>query len=81
MNTEKTIQEESVVVKGQLIARLDQNKTFRDVSDVINHDDAYDWLFVTASGKIVYRNDVLKLPSEEFPVTVIDAKIKTNNLK
>ena len=81
MNTEKTIQDESLVVKGQLIARLDQNKSFREVSDVINHDDAYDWLFVTASGKTVYRNDVVKSPSEEFPVIVINAKIKNNNLK
>ncbi|MBC7748582.1 MAG: hypothetical protein H7Z76_08430 [Methylotenera sp.] len=76
MNTEKKIQEESVVVKGQLIAVLEEHKSVREASDVINNTDAYEWLFVTKSGKTVYRYDVFKLPSAEFPVTVINAKIE-----
>lgn len=73
--TEKEITEKEVVVKGQLIAVLYQEKSFREISDVINHDDAYEWLFISSTGKTVYRNDVLKLPSAEFPVTVINSKI------
>lgn len=78
MPPEKQNLVQNFTIKGQLIAVLTEEKSFREVSDIINHDDAYEWLFITNSGMTVRHYDVLKLPSEEFPVTVIDSKLKIN---
>lgn len=78
MNTVKQNSEKEVVVKGQLIAVLNHDDSFRYVAEVINHKDSFHWLFITDNAKTVYKSDVLKLPIEEFPVTVIDAGVIIN---
>lgn len=78
MPQEKQNLVQNFTIKGKLIATLTQEDSFKTVTDIINHEDSFEWSFITNSGKIVYKSDVLKLPSEEFPVTVIDAECKIN---